>query len=118
MDQSTLRAWLAARIPEAETNFMALSDNVSLYITLYKLFEVTDELARQHRFRAVKRCLLAAESLLLSDNRRCSNAVCTIYVYHLSMVLDTRDNRAEVIHYLMPPGLQAEYHRQLAASLP
>ncbi len=118
IDQSGLRSLLLNRIPEARKEFMALPCEVSVYTTLHKLYEVTSVLAHQNKFRAVKRCLLVAEELLLEGDKKISNAVCTIYVFHLGMLLDKRDSRAEVIHYLMPRALRAEYHRQLTTCLP
>jgi len=118
IDQTSLRSLLAEQIPEARDEFGALPCEVSIYTTLHKLYEVTSILAHQNRFKAVKRCLLVAEELLLHAEPRISNAVCTIYVHYLSYLLDKRDDRAEVIHYLLPRALRAEYHRQINSSLP
>lgn len=118
IDQTSLRCFLADRIPEARQEFMALPGEASIYTTLYKLYDVTSVLAHQNKFKAVKRCLLVAEELLLEGEKRISNAVCTIYIYRLALLLDKRDARAEVIHYLLPRGIRAEYQRQLNTCLP
>ncbi len=118
IEQSSLRSLLIEKIPEAQKEFRALPYEASIYTTLHKLYEVTSVLAHQNRFKAVKQCLLTAEDLLLHAESKISNAVCTIYVYHLAMLLDKRDARAEVIYYLLPRALRAEYRRQLTASLP
>lgn len=86
--------------------------------TLHKLCEVTSVLAHQNNFKGVKRCLLVAEELLLEDDKKVSNAVCTIYIYRLAMLLDKRNARAEVIQYLLPRALRAEYQRQLNCGMP
>lgn len=117
-DPINLRVLLANRIPEASEEFMALPGEASIYTTLHKLCEVTSVLAHQNKFKGVKRCLLVAEELLLEDDKKVSNAVCTIYIYRLAMLLDKRDARAEVIHYLLPRALRAEYQRQLNCCLP
>ena len=118
IDPSSLRSLLIEQIPEARKELGALPGEASVYTTLHKLYEVTSVLAHQNRFKAVKRCLLAAEDLLLHAESKISNAVCTIYVYQLAMLLDKRDARAEVIHYLLPRALRAEYRRQLTICLP
>lgn len=118
IDKNCLRNLLIEQIPEARNEFGALPDEASVYTTLHKLYEVTSILAHQNRFKAVKHCLLAAEELLTHAEPNISNAVCTIYIYYLSMLLDKRDSRAEVIHYLLPSALRAEYRRQLTISLP
>lgn len=118
IDQPSLRRLFADRIPEARNEFMALPGEASVYTALYKLYEVTAVLAHQHKIRAVKRCLELAEELLLVDDRKISNAVCSIYMFHLITLLDKRDARAEVIHYLLPRALRAEYRRQISTCLP
>lgn len=118
IDQTNLRQVLAEQIPEAGTTFKALPGGTSVFVTLHKLYEVTSVLAHQNRFKAVKHCLLAAEDLLLHAEPRISNAVCTVYVFQLSRLLDKRDARSEVIHYLLPKALRTEYRRQLASCLP
>lgn len=118
IDQMSLRLLLANRIPEASKEFMALPGEASIYTTVNKLFEVTSILAHQNKFKAVKRCMQVAEELLLEGDKRISNAVCTIYVFRMGMLLDKRDARAEVIHYLIPRALRAEYQRQLNNCLP
>lgn len=115
IDQTDLRVFLASRIPEARPELMTLPGGVSLHATLNKLYEITSILAHQNRFKAVRRCLQTAEELLLEEDKRISNAVCSIYIYRLSMLLDKRDARAEVIHYLLPRGIRTEYQRQLTA---
>lgn len=115
IDQTDLRTFLADRIPEARLELMALPGGVSVYATLNKLYEITSIYAHQYKFKVVKRCLQAAEELLLEEDKRVSNAVCTIYVYRLAMLMDKRDARAEVIHYLLPRALRTEYQRQLSA---
>ncbi|NEU69152.1 DUF7674 family protein [Spirosoma agri] len=109
---------LINRIPEARQDFMVLPRETGVYTVLHKLCEVTSVLAYQNKFRAVKRCLLAAEELLKEGDKQVSNAVCTVYVFRLSMLLDKRDARSEVIHYLLPRALRTEYHRQLHTCLP
>lgn len=116
IDQTNLRSLLAEQIPEARTEFGALPGEASIYTTLHKLYEVTSVLAHQNRFKAVKRCLLVAEELLTHTEPKISNAVCTIYIYHLSKLLAKRDARAEVIAYLLPQALRAEYRRQLSTA--
>ncbi|QMW00331.1 DUF7674 family protein [Spirosoma foliorum] len=118
IDQSCLRSLLIEQIPEARNEFGALPGEASVYTTLHKLCEVTSVLAHQNRFKAVKHCLLAAEELLTHAEPKISNAVCTIYVYYISLLLDKRDSRAEVIHYMLPLALRTEYRRQLTTSLP
>jgi hypothetical protein len=118
IDQTDLRRFLADSIPEARQEFMALPGEASIYTTLYKLYDVTSVLAHQNKFKAVKRCLLVAEELLLGGEKRISNAVCTIYIYRLALLLDKRDARAEVIHYLLPRGIRTEYQRQVNTCLP
>ncbi len=117
-DQSCLRSLLIEQIPEARTEFGALPEEASVYTTLHKLCEVTSVLAHQNRFKAVKHCLLAAEELLTHAEPKISHAVCTIYIYYISMLLDKRDPRAEVIRYILPLALRTEYRRQLSTSLP
>ncbi|MCK8492606.1 hypothetical protein M0L20_12135 [Spirosoma sp. RP8] len=109
---------LINRIPEARREFMCLPRETSIYTTLHKLCEVTSVLAHQNKFRAVKRCLLAAEELLKDGDKHISNAVCTVFIYRLAMLMDKRDDRSEVIHYLLPRSLRTEYHRQLNACIP
>ncbi len=109
---------MAERIPEARMDFLSLPGGHSVYSALDKLYEVTAILAHQNKYKAVKRCLQLAEELLLKGDKRISNAVCSIYVFRLSMLLDKRDPRAEVIHYLLPRTLRAEYQRQLTTCLP
>ena len=117
-DQPNLRCFLADRIPEGRSEFMALPGEVSINATLYTFYEVTAELAHQYKFRAVKRCLLVAEELYQDSDNQVSNAVCSIYLVHLSKLLDKRNVQSELIYYLLPRILRAEYRRQLSTCLP
>ena len=114
IDQTNLRSLLTEHISEARKEFGALPGEASVYTTLHKLYEVTSVLAHQNQFKAVKRCLLVAEALLTHAEPSISHAVCTIYVYHLGRLLGKRDARAEIIDYLLPQALRAEYRRQFS----
>ena len=116
IDQTHLRSLLTEQIPEARKEFEALPGEASVYTTLHKLYEVTSVLAHQNRFKAVRRCLLVAEELLTRAEPIISEAVCTIYIYHLGKLLAKRDARAEVIAYLLPQALRAQYRHQLSAA--
>lgn len=103
------------RIPEARQELMALPRESSIYTTLNKLYELTAIFAYQNKFKVVKRCLLAAEELFMNEDKRVSNAVCTVFIYRLTALLDKRDAQADVIHYLLPLGIRRECLRQLYA---
>lgn len=118
VDKTNLRSLLVAQIPEAGRELMALPGEASVYTILHKLAEATSILAHQSKFRAVKRCLMAADTLLLEGDKSVSTAVCTVYVHYLAILLDQRDARAEVILYMLPRTLRAEYNRQINACLP
>ncbi|QIP12356.1 hypothetical protein G8759_06805 [Spirosoma aureum] len=118
ISKSDLLNLLINRIPEARQEFMVLPNETSVYTILHKLCEVTSLLAHQNKFRALKRCLLAAEELLKDGDKQVSNAVCSVYIYRLAMLMDKRDTRADIIHYLLPRALRTEYHRQLNTCLP
>lgn len=118
IDKTTLRSVLIDQIPEARHTLSALPGEASVYTLLHKLAEVTSMLAHQNRFKAVKRCLTLADSLLRDGDKSVSTAVCTVYVHYLSILLDRRDACADVIHYMLPRTLRAEYNRQINACLP
>lgn len=117
IDQPNLRCLLADRIPEARNEFMALSSQAGVNTIFYMLYEVTAELAHQYKFRAVKRCLEVAEELLITGDQPISNAVRSIYIVQLAKLLDKRKASSELIHYLLPRALRAEYRRQLSTCL-
>lgn len=102
---------LADRIPEARREFSLLPDQISVSTILDKLFDVTAILISQHKFRAVKRCLLAAEDLLKNGDDQVSAAVSSVYMYRLATLLYKRDAQSEFIHFLLPHGLRTEFHR-------
>lgn len=118
ISKHNLLAILADRIPEARTEFLNLPSESSVHTVLHKLCEVTSILAHQNKFKAVKRCLLVAEDILKEGDKYVSNALCTIYIYRLAMLMDKRDAKAEVIHYLLPNALRSEYHRQINTCFP
>lgn len=97
---------------------MVLPQETSIYVTLHMFCEVTAELAHQHKFRAVKRCLLTAEEVLLAGDKQVSNALCSVYIYRLAMLMDKRDADSDVIHHLLPQALRTEYRRQLNTGNP
>ena len=109
ISQDNLLSLLANRIPEAQREFSLLSDDITLANILNKVFDVTDLLISQHKFRAVKRCLLAVEELLLNGNQAIRNAVRNVYMYRLATLLYQRDAQSELIHFLLPPTLRREY---------
>lgn len=109
---------LINRIPERRAEFMVLPQETSIYVTLNMFCEITAELAHQHKFRALKRCLLTAEDVLLAGDKQVSNAVCSVYVYRLAMLMDKRDADSDVIHHLLPHALRTEYQRQLNTGHP
>lgn len=102
---------LADRIPEARREFSLLPDQISVSTILDKLFDVTAILISQHKFRAVKRCLLAAEDLLKNGDDQVRTGVSTVYMYRLATLLYKRDAQSEFIHFLLPHGLRTEFHR-------
>ena len=109
---------LINRIPERRAEFMILPQETSIYVTLNMFCEVTAELAHQHKFRALKRCLLTAEEVLLAGDKQVSNAVCSVYIYRLAMLMDKRDADSDIIHHLLPRALRTEYQRQLNTGQP
>ncbi len=102
---------LANRIPEARREFTRLPDQLSVAVILNKLFDITDTLISQHKFRVVKRCLLVAEDLLKKGDHDVSTGVRTVYMYRLATLLYKRDAQSEFIHFLLPHGLRTEFHR-------
>lgn len=102
---------LVNQIPEARRDLMLLPDQLSVSAVINKFFEVTVMLINQHKFRAVKRCLLAAEELLRDGDQQVSGAVSTIYMYRLATLLYKGDAQAAFIHFLLPHGLRTEFHR-------
>lgn len=102
---------LANRIPEARREFIGLPDQLNVATIVDKLFDVTAVLINQHKFRAVKRCLLAAEDLLKDGDYQVSTVVSTVYMYRLATLLYKRDAQSEFLHFLLPPGLRTEFHR-------
>ena len=60
---------LIDRIPEARQEFIVLPCETGVHTILHKLCEITSVLAYQNKFRAVKRCLLAAEDLLKEGDK-------------------------------------------------
>jgi hypothetical protein len=118
INQTNLRSLLIEQIPEAKKEFRILPGEASVYTTLHKLYEVTSILAHQNQFKAVKRCLLVAEELLLHAEPAIKNAVSNVFLVYLGRLLDKKDSRAEVLNYLLPRALRAEYRRQLTNCLP
>lgn len=115
VDQQNLRCLFTEMIPEARQEFLALSEEASSHTLLNKLYEVTAVLAHQNKFNAVKRCLQVADALLRDGDKKVSTAVCTVYIYRLALLLDQRNSCANVIYFLLPRALRAEYQRQLYA---
>lgn len=118
IDKANLRSLMIDQLPEFRRELSALPGEASVYTILHKLAEATSILAHQSKFRAVKHCLVLADTLLLEGDKSVNTAVCTVYVHYLSLLIDKRDSRAEVIHYLLPRALRAEYNRQINACLP
>lgn len=83
-----------------------------------KLVEVTSISAHNHQFKLVKRCFLVADGLVCNGSGPVKNAVSNNYVYSLSRLLHTSNECSEILRFLLPPHLKAEYHRQLTVSLP
>lgn len=102
---------LAHQIPEARRDFMLLPDQINVATVIDKLFDVTVVLLNQHRFRAVKRCLLAAEDLLKNGDDQVRAAVGSVYMHRLATLLYKRDAQSEFIHFLLPCGLRTEFYQ-------
>ena len=115
--KTDLLSLLINRIPESREELMGLPQETSIYVTLHLLSEITAKLAHHHKFRALKRCLSAAEEVLVTGDQQVSNAFCTVYMYQLSLVIGKRNADSELIHRLLPYGLRTEYQRQLRAGL-
>lgn len=111
ISRDELLEWLANQIPEARRDFTLLPDQISTPTIINKLFDVTVALVNQHKFKAVKRCLLAADELLKDGDQQVSRAVSTIYMYRLATLLYRKDAQSAFIHFLLPHGLRTEFHR-------
>jgi len=83
-----------------------------VYKQMQKFADLTITMVLKGNMTRAKKCLDAADSLLVNGNYQTRNAISNVYLYSVSAVL-------ELHHYnlqqLFPRHLQAEYVRQINA---
>lgn len=85
----------------------------SVYNQFQRFADITVNAAQKGNFQRVSCCLELAGLLFRYGNFPVRNAVINVYVYSLSLILDSGNHIARSVYELMPTDLKKVYESQL-----
>ncbi|HEX9510906.1 MAG TPA: hypothetical protein VF939_10500 [Puia sp.] len=117
LNQYEVPAYIASKLPQVKKDLSHPGAPLTVYQSMQVLTDFTKEMALQHDFKMVEKCMALVETLYVKGNSLVKNAVENVFIFSFSSIM-SRCNIVEwrMVQSYMPTDLYALYVQQVLKS--
>ena len=114
LHQYEVPAYIACKLPQVKKELSHPGSTLSAYQSMQVLTDYTKEMALQHNYIMVKKCMAIVETLYIKGNSLVRNAVENVFIFSFSSIMSSC-NIVEwrMVQSYMPTDLYALYVQQV-----